>query len=179
MYPGLTEMQVRAIMEAAVNMSEKGIDVHPEIMIPLTSHINEMQAEREKLQRVAEEVMKEKQINIVYKIGTMIELPRAALCADRIAAAADFFSFGTNDLTQTTFGFSRDDAEGKFLPIYVKKKILDDDPFEVIDQEGVGELIRIGTRKGHQTKENLEIGICGEHGFQTPACQMLLSSPQS
>jgi pyruvate,orthophosphate dikinase len=164
MYPGLTEMQVRAIMEAAVNMSNTGIDVHPEIMIPLTSHINEMQTEKVKLQKVAEEVMKEKQTKIKYKIGTMIEIPRAALTADEIAKSADFFSFGTNDLTQMTYGISRDDAEGKFLLNFVDRGLLPSNPFQVIDRDGVGQLMKTCVEKGRNTNPELEIGICGEHG---------------
>jgi pyruvate,orthophosphate dikinase len=151
-------------MEAAVNMSKKGIDVHPEIMIPLTSHINEMRAEKEKLQKVAEEVMKEKQTKIEYKIGTMIEIPRAALTADEIAKSADFFSFGTNDLTQMTYGISRDDAEGKFLLNFVDRGLLPSNPFQVIDREGVGQLMKMCVEKGRNTNPKLEIGICGEHG---------------
>ena len=164
MYPGLTEMQVQAIMEGALNMRQKGIDVHPEIMIPLISHINELHEEREKLQKVAERVMKEKGVKIDYKIGTMIEIPRAALTADEIATSADFFSFGTNDLTQMTFGISRDDAEGKFLLNFVDRGILPANPFQVIDREGVGQLMKMCVDKGRSTNPNLEVGICGEHG---------------
>ena len=163
-FPEVYMMQTRAVFEAAAELISQKREIYPEIMIPLVAHERELSILRNEMEDLIDEIMEEKGVSFEYKIGTMIELPRAALCADRIAAVADFFSFGTNDLTQTTFGFSRDDAEGKFLPIYIKKKILDDDPFEVIDQEGVGELIRIGTRKGRQTKENLEIGICGEHG---------------
>jgi pyruvate,orthophosphate dikinase len=164
MYPGLTEMQVQAIMEGALNMSQKGVEVHPEIMIPLTSHINELHEEREKLQKVAEKVMKDKGVEIDYKIGTMIEIPRAALTADEIAKSADFFSFGTNDLTQMTFGISRDDAEGKFLLNFVDRGILPANPFQVIDREGVGQLMKICVEKGRSTNSKLEVGICGEHG---------------
>jgi pyruvate,orthophosphate dikinase len=164
MYPGLTEMQVQAIMEGAINMSQKGVEVHPEIMIPLTSHINELHEEREKLQKVAEQVMKDKGVEIDYKIGTMIEIPRAALTADEIAKSADFFSFGTNDLTQMTFGISRDDAEGKFLLNFVDRGILPANPFQVIDREGVGQLMKICVEKGRSTNPKLEVGICGEHG---------------
>ncbi|TET65114.1 pyruvate, phosphate dikinase, partial [Candidatus Aerophobetes bacterium] len=163
-FPEVYMMQTRAVFEAAAELISQKREIYPEIMIPLVAHERELSILRNEMEGLIDGIMEEKGVSFEYKIGTMIELPRAALCADRIAAVADFFSFGTNDLTQTTFGFSRDDAEGKFLPIYIKKKILDDDPFEVIDQEGVGELIRIGTRKGRQTKENLEIGICGEHG---------------
>lgn len=163
-YPGLTEMQVRAIFEAACNMAKKGIDVHPEVMIPLTSHVNELKLEREKLEKVAKEVMKEKGIEIDYKFGTMIEIPRAAITADEIAKYAQFFSFGTNDLTQMTYGISRDDAEGKFLLEYVERKILPSNPFEHIDRDGVGVLMRMCVEKGRKANPNLEVGICGEHG---------------
>lgn len=164
MYPGLTEMQVRAIMEAACNMAEQGVDVHPEIMIPLTSHINELSFEREKLEEVANEVMEEKGRQVDYKIGTMIEIPRAALTADEIAKSSDFFSFGTNDLTQMTYGISRDDAEGKFLLDFVDRGILPDNPFQKLDWEGVGQLMKMCVEKGRETNPNLGIGICGEHG---------------
>jgi pyruvate,orthophosphate dikinase len=164
MYPGLTEMQTQAIMEAAVNMYLKGVVVHPEIMIPLTSHINEMHAEYDKLQRVSERVLREAGVDMRYKIGTMIEIPRAALTADEIAESAEFFSFGTNDLTQMTFGISRDDAEGKFLLNFVDRGLLPNNPFQVIDREGVGLLMRMGVEKGRSTRPDLEVGICGEHG---------------
>ena len=164
MYPGLTEMQVQAIIEAAVNMKKNGVDVHPEIMIPLTSHVNEMQAEYEKLNKVAKDVLEKAGIELQYKIGTMIEIPRAALTADEIAESAEFFSFGTNDLTQMTFGISRDDAEGKFLLNFVDRGLLPNNPFQVIDREGVGQLMKMCVDKGRATRPDLEIGICGEHG---------------
>jgi len=164
MYKGLTEMQTRAIIEAACNVAKEGVDVHPEIMIPLTSHINELHVEREKLEKVAKEVIAEKGVHVDYKFGTMIEVPRAAITADEIAKYADFFSFGTNDLTQMTFGISRDDAEGKFLLDYVERKILPNNPFEVLDRDGVGVLMKMCVEKGRATKPDLEIGICGEHG---------------
>lgn len=165
MYPGLTEMQVRAIMEAAVEVKKKGVDVHPEIMIPLTSHINELREEKEKLQKVAEDVLQETDMtDLKYKIGTMIEIPRAALTADEIAESAEFFSFGTNDLTQMTFGISRDDAEGKFLLNFVDRGLLPNNPFQVIDREGVGKLMKTCVAAGRETRPDLEIGICGEHG---------------
>ena len=164
MYPGLTEMQTRAIFEAACNMAAKGVDVHPEVMIPLTSHINELKAERAKLERVAREVMEEKGMDLHYMFGTMIEIPRAALTADKIAEASDFFSFGTNDLTQMTFGLSRDDAEGKFLLNFVDRGLLPANPFQQLDWDGVGQLMEICVRKGRETNPKLEIGICGEHG---------------
>jgi len=162
-YPEITEMQVRAIMEAACNVAAKGIKVKPEIMIPLVGHINEFKLQEKIVRSVAEDVIKEKGKKVKYLVGTMIELPRAAVTADKIAEKAEFFSFGTNDLTQTTFGLSRDDA-GKFLPLYVQNDILVNDPFEVIDFEGVGQLVRIGTEKGRSTRPDLKVGICGEHG---------------
>ena len=165
MYPGLTEMQVQAIMEAAVEVKKAGVDVHPEIMIPLTSHVNEMRAEHDKLQKVAVKVLKDSGMeDLAYKIGTMIEIPRAALTADEIAESAEFFSFGTNDLTQMTFGISRDDAEGKFLLNFVERGLLPSNPFQVIDREGVGQLMKLCVDKGRSTRPDLEIGICGEHG---------------
>ena len=165
MYPGLTEMQVQAIMEAAVEVKKAGVDVHPEIMIPLTSHINELREEKNKLQKVAEKVLtKANMEDFDYKIGTMIEIPRAALTADEIAESAEFFSFGTNDLTQMTFGISRDDAEGKFLLNFVDRGLLPSNPFQVIDREGVGVLMKMCVDAGRTTRADLEVGICGEHG---------------
>jgi pyruvate,orthophosphate dikinase len=165
MYPGLTEMQTRAIFEAACNVAQEGVDVHPEVMIPLTSHVNEFHVEREKLEAVAKEVMAEKAVtDLDYKFGTMIEIPRAAITADEIAKYADFFSFGTNDLTQMTYGISRDDAEGKFLLDYVKRGLLPNNPFEVLDRDGVGTLMRMCVEKGRAANPDIEIGICGEHG---------------
>ena len=164
MYPGLTEMQVRAVFEAACNMSRRGVDVHPEVMIPLISHINELHAERMKLERVAKKVMAEKGVDLDYMFGTMIEIPRAALTADEIAKSADFFSFGTNDLTQMTYGISRDDAEGKFLLNFVDRGLLPANPFQQLDWDGVGQLMKICVEKGRKTNPKLEIGICGEHG---------------
>ena len=162
-YPEVTEMQARAIMEAACEAQAKGIDVMPEIMIPLVSVETELQNQRAIVARVVEEVLGTYGISIAYQIGTMIELPRAALMADRIANHADFFSFGTNDLTQTTFGLSRDDSS-RFLSHYVTEKLLAEDPFQVLDQSGVGQLIQIGVERGRQTKPGLKTGICGEHG---------------
>ena len=164
MYKGLTEMQTRAIIEAACNVSQEGVDVHPEIMIPLVSHVNELKLEREKLEEVAKQVMAEKGIEVDYKFGTMIEVPRAALTADEIARHAQFFSFGTNDLTQMTYGISRDDAEGKFLLDYVDRGLLPFNPFQVLDRDGVGQLMKICVGKGRQVNPNMDIGICGEHG---------------
>jgi len=162
-FPEITEMQARAIIEAAVNVSKKGIKVNPEIMIPLVSHVREFELQEDIVRKVAKEVMKEKGKKIKYLVGTMIELPRAALTADKIATRAEFFSFGTNDLTQTAFGLSRDDA-GKFLPLYIEKDILPADPFETLDQSGVGQLVEIGTKKGRSTRKDIKVGICGEHG---------------
>lgn len=162
-YPEITEMQARAIFEAACNVAAEGIKVKPEIMIPLVGHVNEFKLQEDIVRRVAEEVMKEKGRKIQYLVGTMIELPRAAITADEIAQRAEFFSFGTNDLTQTTFGLSRDDA-GKFLPLYVSSEILPTDPFEAIDRNGVGALVRMGTEKGRSVRKDLKVGICGEHG---------------
>ena len=162
-YPEITEMQARAIFEAACDVAKDGIDVEPEVMIPLVGHIKELKLQEKIVRDVAEQVMKEKNIKIKYLVGTMIELPRAAITADEIATHAEFFSFGTNDLTQMAFGLSRDDA-GKFLPYYVEKEILERDPFQTIDIKGVGELMKIGVTKGRTTRPDLKIGICGEHG---------------
>lgn len=162
--PEITQMQVRAIFEAACNKAKEGIKVHPEIMIPLTGHYNELKTANDLLVPVAKEVMKEKGIGIDYKFGTMIEIPRAAVTADQIANYAEFFSYGTNDLTQMTFGYSRDDAERNFLLFYVEHGILPKNPFQVLDREGVGELMKMGVKKGHNTRPQLECGICGEHG---------------
>ena len=162
-FPEIYEMQVRAIMEAACEVGRRGLRVEPEIMIPLTGTVAEMKLTREMTVRVAEQVLTETGLKVSYSVGTMIEVPRAALVADKIAEHADFFSFGTNDLTQMTFGYSRDDI-GKFLPFYLEKKLLPFDPFTVLDQEGVGELIRIGIERGRKTEPHLKVGICGEHG---------------
>jgi pyruvate,orthophosphate dikinase len=162
-YPEITEMQARAIFEAAVAVTKEGIKIHPEVMIPLTATLKEMENQAAIVRRVAEEVFAEKGTQVHYLVGTMIELPRASLVADEIAKEAEFFSFGTNDLTQTTFGFSRDDIN-KVLPTYLAEGILKQDPFAVIDREGVGELVRIGIERGRKTRPKLEVGICGEHG---------------
>ncbi|GJQ62246.1 MAG: pyruvate, phosphate dikinase [Melioribacteraceae bacterium] len=162
-FPEITAMQARAIFEAAVEVANKGIEVHPEIMIPLVGHVNELKLQEAIVRETAEAVFAEKGKKVDYLVGTMIELPRAALTANEIAEVAEFFSFGTNDLTQTTFGLSRDDA-GKFLPAYVEQDILPRDPFESIDVNGVGQLVEIGTQKGRATRDNLKVGICGEHG---------------
>jgi pyruvate,orthophosphate dikinase len=160
----LTRMQVRAIFEAACQVAKEGVDVHPEVMIPLTSHANELRIQQTALEEEAKIVMEEQGVTIDYKFGTMIEIPRAALTADDMAEYAQFFSYGTNDLTQTTFGISRDDAEKGFLIEYMEMKILPENPFASIDEDGVGKLMEIGVKLGRQTRPNMEIGICGEHG---------------
>ena len=163
-YPEITEMQTQAIIEAALNVKKnKGIESQPEIMVPLIGTVEEFRQQKQVIQSTAEAIFKQRQDRIPYTIGTMMEIPRATLLADEIARYADFFSFGTNDLTQMTFGYSRDDA-GKFLPVYLEKGILKHDPFEVLDQEGVGQLVRMGTDRGRATKPDLKVGICGEHG---------------
>jgi len=162
-YPEIYNMQTRAIFEAACQLVKEGVVVKPEIMIPLVGHVKELEITRKDVEETAAQVMKECGITIDYTIGTMIELPRAVITADKIAVHADFFSFGTNDLTQTTFGFSRDDV-AKFLPLYIEHDVLPEDPFAVLDREGVGELMDIGVKRGRATKPGLKIGICGEHG---------------
>ena len=164
LYPEITRMQVRAIMEAACNLRKRKIDARPEIMIPLVGTRAEMHFVHEQLKPVAEAVQKEKGVAVPYKFGTMIEIPRAALTAGEIAKEAEFFSFGTNDLTQMTFGYSRDDAERHFIVRYLEKKILPRNPFETIDEDGVGRLMAIAVKEGRRTRKNLEVGICGEHG---------------
>lgn len=163
-YPEIYEMQVRAILEAALSIKEEGGEPHPEIMIPLVSHANELGVLRRDLERTAEAVQEEHGGSVAYKFGTMIEVPRAALTAAEVAEHAEFFSFGTNDLTQTTYGYSRDDAEGKFLLNYVENEILPENPFQVLDRDGVGRLVSIAVAEGRKTRPNLEVGICGEHG---------------
>ena len=162
-YPEITEMQARAIIEAAVNLKLKGIVAKPEIMVPLIGTVQEFDMQESIIRTTAEKVFEEKGERVDYLVGTMIEIPRAAMTADLIAKKAEFFSFGTNDLTQMAFGYSRDDA-GRFLPIYIEKGILKVDPFEVLDQEGVGQLVEMGTKKGRSTNKDLKVGICGEHG---------------
>jgi pyruvate,orthophosphate dikinase len=162
-YPEITEMQARAIFEAAVAVSKQGVNVIPEVMIPLVATVKELANQAAIVRRVAEEVFQEKGSRVDYLVGTMIELPRAALVADEIAKEAEFFSFGTNDLTQTTFGFSRDDVN-KVLPTYLAEGILKQDPFAALDQEGVGQLVKMATERGRKTRSNLKVGICGEHG---------------
>ena len=163
-YPEINEMQVRAIFEAACDLKKEGLNVKPYVMIPLIGHVNELKVAKEILERVAELVMLEKGVKVEYKFGTMIEIPRAALTADKVAEYAEFFSFGTNDLTQMTFGYSRDDAEGKFLKRYVEQKILPANPFETLDTEGVGQLVEMAMEKGKKVNPNLLGGVCGEHG---------------
>ncbi|HUU62268.1 MAG TPA: pyruvate, phosphate dikinase [Acidimicrobiia bacterium] len=164
MLPELTRMQVRAIFEAACAVTREGVVVHPEVMIPLVSHVNELKAQRELLEAEARRVMAEQGIEVKYLFGTMIEIPRAALTADEIARYAEFFSFGTNDLTQTTFGISRDDAESGFLVRYLREGILEDNPFATLDRNGVGRIMRLAVEGGRATRPDLEVGICGEHG---------------
>lgn len=163
-YPEIYAMQARAIFQAASGLANKGIHVEPEIMIPLVGHVKELRMLRTLVEETAVEVMEETGTKVTYTVGTMIEIPRAALTADEIAVEADFFSFGTNDLTQTTFGFSRDDAEGKFLQSYVEQGILQENPFAVLDQTGVGKLVEMGVKLGRTAKPSLKTGICGEHG---------------
>ncbi len=162
-YPEIYDMQARAIIEAAVKVKKNGVDVHPEIMIPLVGTVKELKIIKDRIIKIAEEVFEKEGSKVAYRVGTMIEVPRAALVADKIAQEAEFFSFGTNDLTQMGGGFSRDDA-GKFLKDYVNKEIYERDPFQSLDQEGIGELLRIGVTKGRSTNKKLTVGICGEHG---------------
>jgi len=174
-YPEITEMQTRAIIEAALNLKEKGIEVKPEIMVPLVGTLREFEIQKEIITTTAESIFLERSDKIEYLVGTMIEVPRAALMAEGIAEKADFFSFGTNDLTQMTFGYSRDDS-GKFLPHYIEKGILKNDPFEVMDQEGVGQLVKIGTDRGRSAKPDLKVGICGEHGGEPSSIEFCYNS---
>ncbi len=162
--PAISKMQVQALFEAAAQLVQEGVEVHPEVMIAVTSSASEVKVMRELIERVAAEVMDRTGVHFEYKIGTMIELPRAAITADQFAEYSEFFSFGTNDLTQTTFGISRDDAEGKFLLYYVENGLLPDNPFQVLDPDGVGYLIKLAVEKGRKTRPDLEVGICGEHG---------------
>jgi pyruvate,orthophosphate dikinase len=162
--PAINAMQVRAIFTAACQLRKENLAVHPEIMIPVTSTYTEVKFIRELVVRIAEEVMEEMGVTVDYKVGSMIELPRAAITADRLAEYSDFFSFGTNDLTQTTFGISRDDAEGKFLLDYVETGLLPQNPFQVMDEDGVGFLVELAVTKGRQVRPDIELGICGEHG---------------
>ena len=167
-YPEITEMQARAIMEAACKLAKDGGKVVPEIMIPLVGDVRELSDQKAVVIRVAEQVMNEQGVRVKYLVGTMIEVPRGALTADEIAKEADFFSFGTNDLTQLTYGFSRDDI-GKFLGAYQDKRILERDPFASLDVSGVGQLVKMGTERGRSTKPDLKVGVCGEHGGDPPS----------
>jgi pyruvate,orthophosphate dikinase len=169
MFPGINEMQVRAILEAACELKREGVDAQPEIMIPLIGHVNELARVREQLEITAKKVMSEQGVSVLYKFGTMIEVPRAALTADELAQTAEFFSFGTNDLTQMTFAYSRDDAEGKFLGRYLEDKILPENPFQTLDVAGVGKLIRLAVEAGRAQRPDLELGVCGEHGGDPPS----------
>jgi pyruvate,orthophosphate dikinase len=162
-YPEITEMQTRAIIEAACRLNKEGLKIVPEIMIPLVGHVKELRDQKAVVDRVAAETMKAMGVTVRYLVGTMIEVPRGAVTADQVAHEAQFFSFGTNDLTQMTFGFSRDDI-GKFLRVYQDKKILDKDPFATIDTEGVGSLVRTGVQLGRKSRPDLKVGVCGEHG---------------
>jgi len=162
-YPEITEMQVRAIIAAACELAAEGVRVIPEIMIPLVGHVNELNHQAALVRRVADATIKEYGKRVAYQIGTMIEVPRAALTADEIARTAEFFSFGTNDLTQMGMGFSRDDA-GRFIKVYLDRKILNDDPFQTLDQEGIGQLINMAVKKGRRIRKGMKLGICGEHG---------------
>jgi pyruvate,orthophosphate dikinase len=162
-YPELTEMQAKAIIAAACELAKEGIKVIPEIMIPLVGSVAELKNQKAVVVKVAQETMKEYGVKIKYMVGTMIEVPRGAVTADEIAQEAEFFSFGTNDLTQMGFGFSRDDA-GKFIKIYLEKKIFKEDPFQTLDQSGVGQLVQIAVEKGRKSRKDIKLGICGEHG---------------
>lgn len=173
-YPEITEMQARAIIEAAVNLKQKGVDARPEIMVPLIGTVKELKLQADIIHKTAKKVFEEKGAEAEYLVGTMIEVPRAAVTADQVAKVAEFFSFGTNDLTQMTFGYSRDDA-GKFLPVYIEKGILKNDPFQILDQEGVGQVVRMGVEKGRSVKPDLKVGICGEHGGE-PSSVMFCDS---
>jgi pyruvate,orthophosphate dikinase len=170
-WPEINEMQVKAIFQAACELKLQGIEVLPEVMIPLVGILSELQLVKSQLLEIAEETIKDYGVEMDYKFGTMIEIPRAALTADEIAIEAEFFSFGTNDLTQMTFGFSRDDAEGKFLPIYLNKEILEKNPFETIDRDGVGKLMKMAVELGKKTRKDLKCGVCGEHGGDPKSIQ--------
>ncbi|MBI4500142.1 MAG: pyruvate, phosphate dikinase, partial [Gemmatimonadetes bacterium] len=162
-FPEISEMQAQAIFEAACQVADDGVAVYPEVMIPLVAHVEELKRQVELVRATAERVFAERKTRVSYLLGTMIELPRAAVTANEIAEVAEFFSFGTNDLTQTTLGLSRDDA-GRFLPFYIENGILQDDPFQTLDQAGVGKLIELAVQLGRKTNPKLKIGICGEHG---------------
>lgn len=174
-WPEINEMQVKAIFEAACELKLQGVEVFPEVMIPLIGMISELQYVKAQLLEIAEQTIKDYGVELSYKFGTMIEIPRAALTADEIAMEAEFFSFGTNDLTQMTFGFSRDDAEGKFLPVYLNKEILDRNPFETIDKDGVGKLMKMAVKLGRQSRPGLKCGVCGEHGGEPNSIKFVAS----
>ena len=174
-WPEINEMQVRAIFQAACELKLQGVNVIPEVMIPLIGMISELQYVKAQLLEIAEETIKDYGVELNYKFGTMIEIPRAALTADEIAMEAEFFSFGTNDLTQMTFGFSRDDAEGKFIPVYLNKGILERNPFEILDQDGVGKLMKIAVKLGRETRPGLKCGVCGEHGGEPSSIKFVAS----
>jgi pyruvate,orthophosphate dikinase len=163
-YPEIYAMQVRAIFEAACALRRAGIDARPDVMIPGVGTREEMKFTAEAARKIADDVIAREGVAVPYHIGTMIELPRACVVADQLAEEAEFFSFGTNDLTQTTYGYSRDDADRSFIPIYLEKKILAESPFQVLDRVGVGGLMRMGVERGRSVRTNLKIGICGEHG---------------
>ena len=164
LYPEIYGTQVRAIVEAACNVKERGGNPVVEIMVPLVSTREELASVEKQIREIAEEVIRDRGVELPYLVGTMIELPRAALVADEIAEVAEFFSFGTNDLTQTTFGFSRDDVEGKFMARYLEEKILTTNPFESLDERGVGDLVVVACQKGRKARDDIKLGICGEHG---------------
>jgi pyruvate,orthophosphate dikinase len=164
LYPEIYAMQVRAIFEAACELRARGVDARPDVMIPGIGTREEMRRTHDAAKEVAEAVVAEKGVGVPYHIGTMVEFPRACVIADELAEIAEFFSFGTNDLTQTTYGYSRDDAEASFIPRYLEEKILKDDPFQVLDREGVGVLMRIAVANGRSVRANIKLGICGEHG---------------
>jgi pyruvate,orthophosphate dikinase len=174
-YPEICDMQARAIFEAAAELTKSGLKVIPEVMIPVVGIVNEVKILKKQIVGIAQLVMKEYGIEFEYKVGTMIEVPRACITADEIAGEAEFFSFGTNDLTQLTYGFSRDDF-GKFLPDYLEKGILEKDPFAVLDQTGVGSLIKIAIEKGKSVRKDLKVGICGEHGGEPSSVEFCANS---
>jgi pyruvate,orthophosphate dikinase len=164
LYPEIYRTQIQAIVEAACNVKRRGGDPHVEIMVPLVATKEELTTVAADVREVADEVLAKRDVDLPYLVGTMIELPRAAMVADEIAEEAEFFSFGTNDLTQTTFGFSRDDVEGKFLARYLEDEVLQENPFEALDERGVGELVQIACERGRKSREDIKLGICGEHG---------------
>ncbi|HQK25969.1 MAG TPA: pyruvate, phosphate dikinase, partial [Synergistaceae bacterium] len=168
-FPEIYEMQVRAIFTAACDLTAAGKKVLPDVMLPLIGTREEMRRLKDMVDTVAREVMDSKKVDVLYHVGTMVEVPRAAMVADQLAEFAEFFSFGTNDLTQTAFGYSRDDAEGKFLADYVRLGIFDENPFHVLDREGVGRLMRIAVEDGRRARPDIKIGICGEHGGNPPS----------